>query len=145
MGAFAELNEYKKWAGKRKHCTQMKPYEVNNLWSRLKRVRDDEWKVDVHAFDRINEKGIQATREDMISTILNASIVEYKIDYDKKRNQYDERVILRSNTIVNGCYNLHVVFSLTNKRIKTVWINHVKDFHSTLDWSLYNPKMKVFA
>lgn len=144
MGALnREVYEFSRWAGKRKHVSQMKAYEEKNLWNRLKRVED--WKVNKHAFDRIKEKGINATREDMISTIFNATMIEYKIDYDKKNNKYDERVVLRAKAIVNKCYNLNVVYSLTDNRIVTVWINHIKDKHETLDWSVYNPKMKVFA
>lgn len=146
MGAiFAQNYEFSRWAGKRKHVTQMKPYEQNNLWNRLKRIHNDDWRIDKHAFERVEEKGIRATRDDMISAITNASIIEYKIDYNKYKNTYDERVVLRSNALVNGQYNLNVVYSLTTKRVKTVWLNRIDDKHETLDWGIYNARMKVFA
>lgn len=133
--------------GKRKHCSQMLEPEINGLFARLKSVEKSgrKWLMAGHALDRLHEKGINATYDDVVSTIHNASIVEYKIDENKFTGRAEERVVLRANAIVNRSYNLHVVYSLSEGRIITVWINHIKDYHSTLDWSIYSSEMKVFG
>jgi len=135
--------EMGKYCGQRKHVSQITQQENDGLYKRLKEV--DKWKIVSHALDRLKEKNINATREDIVSTINNSTLIEYKIDYDKRINRYEERVVLRSNAIVNRNFNLHVVFSLTKKQVITVWINDINDFHKTLDWSIYNEDMKVFG
>lgn len=141
----ANKKELSKYAGKRKHGTQLAKHEEQGLWDRLKSVKESDWKMIGHAIDRLNQKGIKATKRDIVSTIHNAKIVEYKIDHVKQFNEYHERVVLRSNTFVNGSYNLHAVYSLTNNRIVSVWMNHKDDLHKTLDWNLYDESMKVFV
>jgi hypothetical protein len=118
--------------------------EENGLWKRLKKVEEWEWEIIDHALDRLKQKGIQANRQDILSTIHNATLIEYKIDRDDKR-QPDERVVLRSKVTVNRHYNLHAVYSLTNKRIISVWMNKIDDRHRTLNWDLYDKTMKVFG
>jgi hypothetical protein len=139
----ATQKEMKLFSGKRKHYSQMSIQEINGLFKRLRQVRSNQWHLSGHVFDRLEGKGINATRADIISCIHNSTLIEYKID--ERFNVCDERVLLRANAIVNDCYNLHVVYSLTNKRVITVWINHIRDHHKTLDWSLYTADMKVFG
>ena len=129
--------------GKRKHISQMNKQEQAVIWKRLNSVQEFEWEMVGHALDRLKEKKIRATRQDIVSTIYNANIIEYRIVLNKRTGKPDERVILRSKSIVNGKFNLHAVYSLTNKKIVTVWINHIKDHHATLDWSLYSADMQV--
>ncbi|AGI11827.1 hypothetical protein PQE71_gp076 [Bacillus phage Izhevsk] len=138
-------HELEKYSGKRKHSSQMKKFENTGLMKRLKEVEEWEWELIDHALDRLIEKGIRASKRDIVSTIYNCSIIEYRIVYNRRLRLYEERVILRSKATVNRCYNLNVVFSLTTKNIVTVWINHVKDRHSTLDWSIYDKNMKVLG
>jgi hypothetical protein len=135
-----ELSEY---VGKRKYCSQMTAEEMNIIWNKFSRVED--WGISTHALDRLAKKGIKATYEDIVSMIGNSEIVEYKIDYEKKINRCEERVVLVSNAIVNGCYRLKAVFNFGRQDIVTVWINHINDNHATLDWSLYDADMKVFG
>lgn len=135
--------EMSKYIGKRKHSSQLQGFEIESIWKRLKEIKN--WRIKTHALDRLEEKGIQATYEDIVSTIYNANIIEYKINYLSLINRCDERVVLRSKAIVNREYNLHVVYSLTEGRVITVWINHVDDHHKTLDWSQYDENMKVFG
>lgn len=135
----------KSYEGKRKHCSQFKPFEMTGLWKRLKSVQEWEWTIADHVYDRLVQKKIRATKQDIISTLHNASIMEYRIIHSHFHNGLDERVILRSKAIVNRCYNLHVVYSLTYNEIITVWMNHVDDRHSTLKWELYDQNMKVFG
>lgn len=131
------------YSGKRKHGSQLTENEIKGIFKRLKSVNGSDWEMIDHALDRLHQKKIRATKEDIVSTIHNADIIEYKIDYS--RGGYDERVVLRAKAIVNRSYNLNAVYSLTNKRIITVWINHIKDKHATLDWSIYDKNMKVFG
>lgn len=138
----AELAEY---AGRRKHGSQLSKVEENGLWKRLRGIQEWEWEMLAHASDRLAQKRIKASRHDIVSTIHNAKIIEYKIDFNKQQKDYDERVVLRSKAVVQGEYNLHAVYSLTNKRIVSVWLNHIDDLHATLDWSIYDKNMKVFV
>ncbi|AYP68138.1 hypothetical protein PQE75_gp006 [Bacillus phage vB_BcoS-136] len=135
--------EMSKYIGQRKHSSQLSQQEKELIWNRLYDVND--WKVHFHALDRLEQKSIDATYEDLVTTIFNSDIVEYKIDYNRYINRCVERVVLRSKSIVNDRYNMHVVYDISSNMIITVWINHVKDFHRTLDWSLYNENMKVFG
>lgn len=135
-------HEMRKYVGKRKHGSQLTQHEKTRLWQRLYSVQEFEWELSDHALDRVEEKGIRATKQDIISTIYHSEIIEYKIDSVK--GKVEERVVLRSKAIVNEEYNLHVVFSLQDKIVVTVWMNHINDRHATLDWSIYDPSMKVF-
>lgn len=135
-----EMSEY---IGKRKHSSQLTEDELESLHGRLKDVV--EWNLTYHALDRLDEKGINATYEDIVSTIFNCEIIEYKIDYNERINRCQERIVVRSNALTNGDYNLNVVFSLSDSYVITVWLNHVDDRHDTLDWSLYDEDMKVFG
>jgi len=130
---------------KRKHGSQLERFEELGLWKRLKNVEEWQWEIIDHALDRLEEKGIQATRHDIISTISHSSIIEYRIVYNRKHKKYDERVVLRSKAVVNKRFNLHAVFSLTNKTVVSVWMNRIKDRHDTLDWKLYDKNMKVLG
>lgn len=134
--------EMSKYIGKRKHVSQMKESESYTIWKRLKGVK--KWEFSEHALDRLKEKGIKATYDDIISMIGNAELIEYKIDYNRSINRCDERVVLRSKSIINKRYNIHVVYNLSRESIVTVWMNHVRDRHHTLDWSIYDENLKVF-
>lgn len=138
-----EQLEMSNYINKRKHYSQMSTLEINRT---LKRLRDVEsWLFTEHALDRMDEKGINATYQDIASTLFNCEILEYKIDYNERKNRCEERVVVRSKTKVNGNYNLNIVFSLTTKKVITVWLNHFWDRHITLDWSIYDENMKVFG
>lgn len=129
--------------GKRKHYTQMTSLEKDIVWRKIKKVRNRDWVVTGHTLRRLAEKNINASKRDIISTLYNSRIIEYRIAYNKVERDWDERVILRSNAKVNGRYNLNVVFSLTTMRVITVWLNHTLDNHKTLDWSIYSLDMKI--
>lgn len=136
-------SDLSKYVGKRKHGSQMQQEEMSDLWGRLESF--DNWNMSVHSLERIASKGIKATYDDIVSTIKNSTIIEYKIDYSASRNRCDERVVLRSNAVVNDKFNLNVVYSITRGAIVTVWINSIDDKHDTLDWSIYDENMKVFG
>lgn len=139
------VNEKEMWKyiGKRKHHLQMTKNERDGLVRRLKGVQ--KWKIANHALERLEEKGIEATYEDIVSTIYNSTLIEYRIVHNRIADKCEERVVIRSKAVVNRCYNLKVVFSLTTQTIVTVWINHVSDHHGTLNWRIYDKNMKVFG
>lgn len=133
--------------GKRKHCSQMTQFEIDNLYARLRSVeeRGNKWRIAGHALDRIQQKGIRVGYDDIVSNIHNSNMVEYKIDENRYTGEAEERVVLVSKALVNRCYRFKAVYNLTERRIITVWINHIKDNHSTLDWSIYTEDMPVFG
>ena len=135
--------EMSKYIGKRKHGTQIATDEEIMIWDRLYSISN--WSLATHALTRLEEKNINAKYNDIVSVIKNSFIIEYKIDYNKQVNRCNERVVLRSNEVINNHYNLYVVFNLTRKRIVTVWLNRIDDFHDTLNWDLYDGNMKVFC
>lgn len=128
--------------GKRKHGSHLDVGEEATLWKRLKSIQEWEWQMTDHALDRITEKGILATKRDIISAINHSSIVEYKVD-QRGRNSFDERVVLASKALVNENYRMKAVYSLKQKSIVSVWLNHIDDSHATLDWSLYDKNIKI--
>ena len=136
----------KRYAGKRKYVSQMSQHEIKGLTNRLKRLNSSgDLTITQHTFDRMIEKGIKVTQKDIISMINNSNIVEYKIDKDRSGDGHTERLVIASKAVVNKCYRLKVVFDLTNRTIVTVWMNHLKDNHATLDWKIYDKNMKVFG
>lgn len=142
QGFVARQMEMSLYIGKRKHCSQMNDFEMKSIMDKLENI--ERWNIRTHALDRIEEKGINATYNDLVSMIDNSSILEYKIDYNQKMNRCEERVLLRANSVVNVKYNLNVVYSITQRAIITVWINEIDDKHETLDWSIYDENMMVF-
>ena len=134
--------EMSKYIGMRKHSLQLTNIEREAIDKKLKDISS--WTMTRHATDRLAEKGIKATYDDIVSTVHNHEIIEYKIDYNDRLNRCQERVVVRSKARTNKNYNLNIVFNITDKKIVTVWLNHIKDRHATLDWSIYNEDMKVF-
>lgn len=134
------------WVGKRKHSSQMTQDEVYWLFRRLKSVEEDglKWNMAGHTLDRIHQKGIKADYWDIVSSVWYSEMIEYKIDMNRFTGEPEERVVIRSKAIANKHYNLNAVFSLTEKRIVTVWLNHINDRHDTLDWKIYDENMPVF-
>jgi hypothetical protein len=143
----AEKLNMKDWIGKRKYFEQMSDEEVKGLFLRLKSVEESgqRWRMAGHTLDRIHQKGINADYWDIVSSVWNAEMVEYKIDENRFTGAPEERVVIVSNALINGSYRMKAVFSLTEKRIVTVWLNHVKDNHATLDYTLYDENMPVFG
>lgn len=126
--------------GKKKHYTQMTSEEKKFLFNKLKSVK--KWRIGGHALDRMKEKNIEVTYNDIVSTIYNSNIIEYHTV--KLNNFNDRRVLLRSKAITNGEYNLHVVYSITGRRVVSVWLNNIDDLHNTIDMRDYDSDMKIF-
>jgi hypothetical protein len=138
MGILDQIN-------KRKHFTQMTKTEKRGLFARLESI--PKWGMAGHALDRVKQKGINATYYDIVSIIDYCDIIEYRIaDLAHVLNPdqvCDERMIVRSKSIVNRSYDLSVVFSLTYEKIITVWMNDVDDQHKTINMSVFDPNMEV--
>lgn len=127
------------YRGKKKHGTQMTKREKEYLFKTLRSV--EKWTISSHALDRIKEKGIKVTYEDVVSTIHNSEIIEYHIARYKEED--DVRVLLRGKTIVNRNSNVHFVYSLTRGEIVSSWLNRADDFHASLDWRDYSKDLKI--
>jgi hypothetical protein len=127
--------------GKKKHYTHMSNEEKEFLFKQLKGVKN--WDISYHALERIEKKGIKATYNDIISTIHNANIIEYHLT--KFEDEKDARILLRSKSLVNKCYNLHVVFSVTRQKVVSVWLNHIDDQHKTVDMRDYNKNVRILG
>jgi hypothetical protein len=127
--------------GRKKHESQMSNKEKDYLFTKLRGVK--RWGMSTHAVDRITEKGIEVSYNDVVSTIHNSTIIEYHLA--KYQDEKDVRVLLRSNARVNRDYNLHVVFSITRGRVVSVWMNHKDDFHATLDMRDYDKNVKILG
>jgi hypothetical protein len=125
--------------GRKKHYTQMSKKETDYLFSKLRGVK--RWGLSYHALDRIEEKGIEVTYEDIVSTIYNSNIIEYHVT--KYKGENDSRVLLRSKSLVNGENNLHVVYSISRKKIISSWLNHKNDKHKTIDMRDYSGNVKI--
>lgn len=125
--------------GVRKHFSQMSVNEINYLFKRLKSVKN--WGVSNHATQRIKEKGIEVTYEDIVSNIHNSMVIEYHVA--EHMGKKDERVLLKSKSIINEVFHFNVVYSITSKRVITTWLNNIDDKHKTLDWSQYDKNVKI--
>lgn len=132
-------NEKVPYRGKKKHGSQMTTQEKEYIFKKLKSVK--KWIVSKHALERIEEKGINVTYKDVVSTIHNSKIIEYHVA--KFDNKDDIRVLLRGNAIVNRNYNVHFVYSLTRGKVVSSWLNEVTDTHKTLDWRDYDEKLYI--
>lgn len=128
-------NEVVPSRGVRKHVSQMNNKEIDYIFDKLRSIK--KWRATSHAMDRVNTKGIYITLRDMVSTIHHSRVIEYH------EVRGEKRVLLRSNVLIQGDYNLHVVFSVNEAKIISVWLNHVDDTHETIDMSCYNEKLKI--
>ena len=126
---------------KRKHYSQMNTSEIKSLYAKLLSVTTKNWRMSDHAEERLVQKRIDASRSRIVDVINHCEIIEYKT-VDNGRYTC-ERVIVRDNTLINKNYNLNVVFDVTRGVVISVWLNHVKDRHSTLDMLIYDRELQI--
>ena len=126
---------------KRKHYSQMNTSEIKSLYAKLLSVTTKNWRMSCHAEERLVQKRIDASRSRIVDVINHCEIIEYKT-VDNGRYTC-ERVIVRDNTLINKNYNLNVVFDVTRGVVISVWLNHVKDRHSTLDMLIYDRELQI--
>lgn len=90
-----------------------------------------------HLIDRIHQKNIYITHEELAYVLIDYDVVEYRI------KDMEERVVIRSRESFYG-EDYCIVVSLTQDDIVTIWKNRSTDLHTTLNETLYNKNMKVF-
>lgn len=132
-------NERIPYRGKKKHGTQMTSREKAFLFQNLKAIK--RWKLSSHALDRIEEKGIKMSYNDVVDSIDKSTIIEYHIA--KCGDSEDKRVLLRSKSLENNGDNLHFVYSITRGVVISSWLNRAGDTHETLDWNAYDKNLKI--
>lgn len=126
---------------KRKHYSQMNTSEIKSLYAKLLSVTTKNWRMSDHAEERIVQKRIDASRSRIVDVINHCEIIEYKT-VDNGRYTC-ERIIVRDTTLTNKNYNLNVVFDVTRGVVISVWLNHIKDRHSTLDMLIYDRELQI--
>lgn len=126
---------------KRKHYSQMNTSEIKSLYAKLLSVTTKNWRMSYHAEERLVQKRIDTSRSRIVDVINHCEIIEYKT-VDNGRYTC-ERVIVRDTTLINKNYNLNVVFDVTRGVVISVWLNHVKDRHSTLDMLIYDRELQI--
>lgn len=115
----------------RKHISQMMSWEEDFC---MDQVRNKEWIFSGHVMVRIEERG--GTVADILETIGYGELIEYH-----KRNN-KSRLLLRGRKAIHNWVPC-VVVELSSKKIITVYWNHVKDHHRTIDMSRYNNLLDV--
>ena len=126
---------------KRKHYSQMNTSEIKSLYAKLLSVTTKNWRMSYHAEERLVQKRIDASRSRIVDVINHCEIIEYKT-VDNGRYTC-ERVIVRDTKKKKKNYNLNVVFDVTRGVVISVWLNHIKDRHSTLDMLIYDRELQI--
>jgi hypothetical protein len=117
----------------RKHISQMSLEEVDFFTSL---VRNKAWIMSGHVREQMEKRG--GTLSDIIEAIEYGSLVEYHC-----RNGYS-RLLFRSETPIHNWVPC-VVVEIATERIITIFWNHVKDNHRTIDMSRYNEDLDIIA
>ena len=134
----------------RKHFTQMNEQELEIVKNKIKSsVNGDVNSVNIvpHAFDNLFKRlrkgrDINTYKIMLAQTLIDFTPIEFKRIYNGV-NLVEERSVLRGNRLVNG-ESIVLVYSITHRKIITVWINSLGDMHNTLDMNLYDSKMVIY-
>ena len=134
----------------RKHFTQMNEQELKIVKNKIKSsVNGDVNSVNIvpHAFDNLFKRlrkgrDINTYKVMLAQTLIDFTPIEFKRIYNGV-NLVEERSVLRGNRLVNE-ESIVLVYSITHRKIITVWINSLNDTHSTLDTNLYDSKMVIY-
>ena len=134
----------------RKHFTQMNEQELEIVKNKIKSsVNGDVNSVNIvpHAFDNLFKRlrkgrDINTYKVMLAQTLINFTPIEFKRIYNGV-NLVEERSVLRGNRLVNE-ESIVLVYSITQRKIITVWINSLNDMHSTLDTNLYDSEMVIY-
>lgn len=143
-----EINKKRKEI--RKHFTQMNEQELEIVKNKIKSsVNGDVNSVNIvpHAFDNLFKRlrkgrDINTYKIMLAQTLIDFSPIEFKRIYNGV-NLVEERSVLRGKRLVNE-ESIVLVYSLTQRKIITVWINSLNDTHSTLDTNLYDSEMVIY-
>ncbi|AHC94140.1 hypothetical protein T548_0062 [Lactococcus phage phiL47] len=134
----------------RKHFTQMNEQELEIVKNKIKSsVNGDVNSVNIvpHAFDNLFKRlrkgrDINTYKVMLAQTLIDFTPIEFKRIYNGV-NLVEERSVLRGNRLVNE-ESIVLVYSITHRKIITVWINSLNDMHSTLDTNLYDSEMVIY-
>ncbi|ARM66815.1 hypothetical protein AM4_157 [Lactococcus phage AM4] len=134
----------------RKHFTQMNEQELEIVKNKIKNsVKGDVNSVNIvpHAFDNLFKRlrkgrDINTYKVMLAQTLIDFTPIEFKRIYNGV-NLMEERSVLRGNRLVNE-ESIVLVYSITQRKIITVWINSLNDMHSTLDANLYDSEMVIY-
>lgn len=134
----------------RKHFTQMNEQELEIVENKIKSsVNGDVNSVNIvpHAFDNLFKRlrkgrDINTYKIMLAQTLIDFTPIEFKRIYNGV-NLVEERSVLRGNRLVNE-ESIVLVYSITHRKIITVWINSLNDMHSTLDTNLYDSEMVIY-
>ena len=134
----------------RKHFTQMNEQELTIVKNKIKSsVNEDVNSVNIvpHALDNLYKRlrkgrDINTYKVMLAQTLIDFSPIEFKRIYNGV-NLAEERSVLRGNRLVNG-ESIVLVYSITHRKIITVWINSLNDMHNTLDMNLYDANMAIY-
>lgn len=134
----------------RKHFTQMNEQELGIVENKIKSsVNRDVNSVNIvpHAFDNLFKRlrkgrDINTYKVMLAQTLIDFTPIEFKRIYNGV-NLVEERSVLRGNRLVNE-ESIVLVYSITHRKIITVWINSLNDMHSTLDTNLYDSEMVIY-
>lgn len=133
----------------RKHFTQMNEQELEIVKNKIKNsVKGDVNSVNIvpHAFDNLFKRlrkgrDINTYKVMLAQTLIDFTPIEFK--RINGVNLVEERSVLRGNRLVNE-ESIVLVYSITHRKIITVWINSLNDMHSTLDTNLYDSEMVIY-
>ena len=134
----------------RKHFIQMSEQELEIVKNKIKSsVNGDVNSVNIvpHAFDNLFKRlrkgrDINTYKIMLAQTLIDFTPIEFKRIYNGV-NLVEERSVLRGNRLVNE-ESIVLVYSITQRKIITVWINSLNDMHSTLDTNLYDSEMVIY-
>lgn len=134
----------------RKHFTQMNEQELEIVKNKIKSsVNGDVNSVNIvpHAFDNLFKRlrkgrDINTYKIMLAQTLIDFTPIEFKRIYNGV-NLVEERSVLRGNRLVNE-ESIVLVYSITHRKIITVWINSLNDMHSNLDTNLYDSEMVIY-
>ncbi|MFZ2576667.1 MAG: hypothetical protein WAX22_04225 [Lactococcus hircilactis] len=134
----------------RKHFTQMSQQELTIVENKINSsVNKDVSTVNIitHAFDNLYKRlregrDINTYKVMLVQALLDFTPIEFKRIYNGV-NLVEERSVLRGNRIVND-ESIVLVYSITKRKIITVWVNSLNDMHNTLDMNLYDSNMEIY-
>lgn len=126
---------------KKKHVSQMEPPEKVKLHNKLNNIMSNNWDLSNHCLEKLNDRKIYVFRKDILEVLNHYELIEYKtITTDR---EVRERIIVRDLNKTNGKYNLHVVFDITRMCVISVWLNHCKDRHKSINMSVYDSRLEI--
>lgn len=119
----------------KKSYKQMNRSEVKALVNRIKRINDCKISLTTHAKQRMKERNIN---EDEIRNVFkNFKIIEFNA-----RNDGTISALIRDKNIGQ---QVSLSVDLSSGSVLTVYKNHYKDNHNSVNPDIYNPKINIMS